>query len=117
MQSANGRTSAELQDADVPEGPQLGQFVGEMQHAVDHRVLGKESTRALGVGQENHRAPGQIGQRLNLVQELLELPIGRRRFLRGDEAIDDEQRRLVLLDGAANQASPAPSSPSDSRVL
>ena len=60
---------------------------------------------------------GQIRQRLNLMHELLELPIGRRRFLRGDETVHDEQRRVVLLDGPSNQASPARPAPRIARVL
>ena len=77
MQPANGSTAAQLQDADVPERPQFREFIGEMQHAVDHRVLREEPARALRVGQEQHGAGREIGQRLNLVQELLELAIGR----------------------------------------
>ena len=77
MQSANRRASPELQDADVPERPQLRELVGEMQHAVDHRVLREKPARAFGVGQEQHGASRQVRQRLNLVQELLELTIGR----------------------------------------
>jgi hypothetical protein len=74
-----------------------------VQHTVDHRVLRKKTTGALGVGQENYRARDQLGQGLHLMEELLELPIGRRRFLRGHEPVHHEQRRFVLLDGAPNQ--------------
>ena len=116
MQPAQRRTATKFQDADVPEGTQLGQLVGEVQHTVHHCVLREESARALGVGQQNHCALGEIRQGLDLVQELLEFAIGWRRFLRGDQAVDDQQRGLVLLDGAANQGD-QPSSPSDARTL
>src|SRR5829696_4310175 len=74
-----------------------------MQHTVDQGVLGKEAARALGVGQEQHRTANQIGQRLDLVKEPLEIAVTCRRFLGGNQAVHDEQRRLVLLDGLSNQ--------------
>jgi hypothetical protein len=46
-----------------------------MQHAVDHRVLRKESGRPADIGQEHDAATREIRQGLDLVQELLELTI------------------------------------------
>ena len=90
MQAAHRSATSKLQDANVPQRAQLRQFVGEMQHAVDHRVLGKERRRPLSIRQEKHGARRQIRERLNLVQEFLELAIGRGRFLGGNETVDDE---------------------------
>ena len=78
MQPPNGRTAPQLQDADVSERPQLREFIGEMEHAIDHRVLWKEPACPLSVCEKQHGACREVRQCLNLVQEFLELAIGRR---------------------------------------
>ena len=82
MQSAHRAAAAQLQHANVAERPQFGDLVGEMQDPVDHRVFGEKAALTFRVGQQNHDTSREIRQDLHLVQELLELPIGRCRFLR-----------------------------------
>jgi hypothetical protein len=103
MEAPDRGAAAELQDTDVSERTQLREFVGEMQHAIDHGVLRKESACSLRVRQQEHRTAGHVRQGLELMQELLELTVARGRFLRGDQAVHDEQGCLELLDRAANQ--------------
>src|SRR6185369_5333519 len=103
MQPSNRSAAAKLQDPDVTEGAQLGKFVSEMQHAVDHRVFREESAAALGVGQKDHRASHQTGERLEVVNEGLELTFGGSGLLSGDQAVDDEQRGPMLLNRASDQ--------------
>ena len=103
MQPAHGTAAAQLQHADMAQRPQLGQFVGEMQHPVDHGVLGEEPALPLGVGQQNDDASREIREHLQFVEKLLEIPVRRRRLLRGHETVDDGQSCRLLCHDATDQ--------------
>ena len=103
VQPAHGATASQFQDANVTERPQLGQFVGQMQHPVDHGVLGEEAALPLGIGQQHDGAPRQIRKHLKFVEEFLEFPVRRGSFVCGHQAIDDGQSRGLLRDDATDE--------------
>ena len=77
VQPAHRATATQFQDANMAQRPQLGQFVGEMQHPVDHGVFGEEPALTLGIGQQHDDASRQIRKHLELVEELLEISLRR----------------------------------------
>ena len=103
VQPAHRTTATQLQDANMAQRPQFGEFVGEMQHPVDHGVLGKEPALPLGIRQENDGASRQIREHLELMEEFLELPVRRRALVCGHQAVDDGQPCRLLGDDAADE--------------
>ena len=103
VQPAHGTAATQFQDANMAERPQLGQFVGQMQHPVDHGVLGEEPALPLGIGQEHDGAPRQIRKHLEFMEEFLELPVRRGGLVCGHQTIDDGQSCGLLRDDAADE--------------
>ena len=103
VQPAHGTTATQFQNANMAQRPQFGQFVGEMQHPVDHGVLGEEPALPLGIGQENDDASRQIRKHLEFVEELLELSVRRGGLLCGHQTIDDGQPGRLLRHDATNE--------------
>jgi hypothetical protein len=103
MQPPDRRAASQLQDSNVPKRPQLRYFVGEVDDPIGHGVLREEAAVAMGIGEQDERAAGEVRQNMQLVKELLELAVGRRALLSRNQAIDDGDSGTLLLDETTQQ--------------
>ena len=80
-----------------------GAIERELEQAVDHRVLGARGVLRVHVREHERRAARHVREHLQLGDELLERGFGLAERVRGGEAVEHEQARLLVGDHAAEQ--------------